>query len=206
MLLSVARNRISVKRQKTIFKEATPSATPETIAVTAQPIIPCTVFVELGSAAATGTVQVVGTDEAGGSQTETLAFSSGKLQQGLKVFKTITELIATNLSSVLISAKYRGRDGSQVKTQAEIYSCVSCQISYTAQSWPNARDGTTQKGNIKIMIPIFCNSSESRLREGDLVTDLDSSAEFMVKGIAFESGVGINSFQTVYAERREGTS
>ena len=206
MLLSVARNRVSVKRQKTIFISQAPSTTPETIANTAQPIIPCTVLVELGIAAPTATVEIVGTDEAGSSQSETLGFSSGTIQQGLKVFKTVTQLVTTNLSSVTLSAKYRGRDGSQVKTQAELYSCISCQISYTAQSWPNGRDGTTQKGNIKILIPIFCNSSESRLREGDLVTDLDSSAVFMVKGIAFESGVGINRFQTVYAERREGTS
>ena len=204
MLLSVARNRVSVKRQKTIFASVTPSSASEVVSVTSQPVTPCTVLIEL-STASTGTIEVQGTDSTGSSQTETLSFSSQVIQQGIKTFATVTQITATDLLGILLEGKYRGRDGSAVKTQSTLYSCLSCQISYTAQSWPNGRDGTTQKGNIKIMIPVFCNSSDSRLREGDLVTDLDSSATFLVKGIAFESGVGINRFQTVYAERREGT-
>ena len=205
MLASIARNTISVERQKTIGATLTIADGERTIDTFAPPVIPCTVLIQLNDSD-TGSVLVTGTDSAGANQTETITLSSSKLGQGLKVFKTVTEIAITDCTNGnVVQVLYRGRDGSQVKAQAILFSCIQCQISYTQQSWRNDRSGTVESGKVKFMIPLLCNSTDQKLRAGDLITDRESGNQFLVVGNAFIDGVGLNRFQVVYGERRERT-
>ncbi len=205
MLASIARNSISVKRQKTIGADLTIADGERTITTLATPVIPCTVLISLQDND-TGSVLVTGTDSSNAAQTETITLSSKKLGQGLKVFKTITEIEITDCTNGnALQVLYRGRDGSQVKAQAILFSCIQCQISYTKQTWRNDRSGTVESGGVKFMIPLLCNSEDQKLRAGDLITDIESGNHFLVVGNAFIDGVGLNRFQVVYGERRERT-
>ena len=207
MLASIARNSVSVQRQVTIAGERVISADVggNTITTLATPVIPATVLIKLTSADS-GSALITGTDSTGGAQTETITFSSSKLGQGIKLFATVTSIETTTIAvGNTVQAVYRGVDGSSVKSKQALYACLRCQISYSTQSWPNGKSGTVESGKIKIMIPLLCNSYESRLRPGDLITDSDSGFQFLVSGIGYIDGVGINRFQVVYGERRERT-
>ena len=205
MLASIARNTISVERQKTIGAELTIAVGQRTIDTLATPVIPCTVLISLENND-TGSALVTGTDSDNVVQTETITLTSNKLGQGLKEFKTITEIAITDLTDGnTVQALYRGKDGSQVKAKASLFNCIQCQISYSQQSWRNDRSGTVESGRVKFMIPMFCNSADQKLRAGDLITDRESGNQFLAVGNAFIDGVGLNRFQVVYGERRERT-
>lgn len=204
MLISISRNRISVERQITIGGERNVDG--GTLRNLATPIVPCTILISLRNTD-TGTALVTGTNSSDQSQTETITITNSKLGQGIKLFKTISLVELTNIDSGNhIQVKYRGKDGSQVKAQNTLFDCLPCDISYSSQSWNNDKSGTVQNGKVTITIPVFCNDETQRLHAGDLITDLDSGYQFLVNGMAYIDGVGINRFQVVNAERREKTS
>ena len=203
MLVSLARNRISVKRQSTTGK-STVIDTTGIVDSLPTPFQPCSILLELGSTS-TGSAVIEGTDNTDTSQSETLSFTSAKLRQGIKVFKTITRIVFTGLNGKNVKVKYRGLDGSSVKVQNVIYSCINAQISASRQNWNNDRSGTVENGNIKIMIPLYCANDENKIQAGDLIMDLESNQTYLATGMILEEGVGINRFQIVYAERRERT-
>ena len=205
MLLSIARNRVKVTRQQTIGGTQTATTDPATIETIYQPNIATTILLALDVATPAATATVTGTDKSDAVITEEYAFTTGIYQQGVKTFKTVTSVSLVGLEGKTVEMKYRGVDGSAVKAQRVIYNCINCQISYSTQKWPNERSGTVETGKVKIQIPVLCNSADQRLREGDLVEDLDSGYTYLVVGVGIEAGVGINSFQTVFTERREGT-
>lgn len=200
MLVSLARNRISVTRQATIVKEADIG----TLTTFTSPAQPCSILMELRDSG-TGSSLITGTDSSDGVQTETLTFTSSKYAQGIKLFKTVTQVTFTSLSGNRVTIKYRALDGSQVKIQSSIYSCISAQITASRQNWNNDRSGTVENGKLKILIPLYCTDQSNKIQAGDLITDLDSLQVYMATGNIMEDGVGINRFQVVYAERREGT-
>jgi len=200
MLVSLSRNRISVTRQATIVKESDVG----TLTTFTTPAQPCSILIELRDSG-TGSSLITGTDSSDGVQTETLTFTNSKYAQGIKLFKTVTQVTFTSLSGNRVTIKYRALDGSQVKIQSTIYSCINAQISASRQKWDNGVSGTVQNGNIKIMIPLYCSDSTNKIQAGDLITDLDSNQTYLATGNILDDGVGINRFQIVYAERRERT-
>lgn len=203
MLASIARNTVSVERQKTIGGERNVDG--GTLRNLATPVVPATILIKLRNSD-TGSVEITGTDSTGAAQTETITISSSKLGQGIKLFATVSLVETTDIDSGNhIQVLYRGKDGSAVKAKEDLFTCLQCQIQYNQQSWPNGRSGTVESGKVKIMIPLLCNNTENRLGAGDLITDRDSGFQFLVGGIGYIDGVGINRFQVVYAERRERT-
>jgi hypothetical protein len=210
MLASIARNTVSVTRQKTIGGErliAANSGQGAELTNLAQPVIPATVLCEIRDkdCICNSSVVITGTDADGETITETVDFNGTRFAQGLTLFTTVTSVQTANMEDDYVYVKYRGKDGSQVKAQDALFSCIQCQISYTQQSWPNGRSGTVESGKVKFMIPLLCNSADQKLRAGDLITDLDSGYQFLVVGMAYIDGVGLNRFQVVYGERRERT-
>ena len=209
MLASIARNSISVQRQKTIGGERSLTVGNSTLDNLATPVIPATVVMELrddgDTVPSNASCLITGTDINAATITETVEFLGSKFAQGIKLFATINTIVASNLSGWHIYAKYRGIDGSTVKAQSDLFGCIQCQISYTQQSWPNGRSGTVETGKVKFMIPMFCNDAAQLLRSGDLITDRGSGSKYLVNGMAFIDGVGVNRFQVVYGERRERT-
>ncbi len=201
MLVTIVRNRISVKRQTTEAKQGNVAASVITFPAPSQA---STVLLELNNAD-TGSVLITGTDKNDGAQTETLTFTSSKIAQSVKVFKTVTQLDFTDLAGNYFYARFRGRDGSSVKVQSTVYTCINAQISPSRQSWPNDRSGTVQSGNMKILVPLYCMDEANVIQSGDLLTDLDSSQVFMATGNILFEGIGINRYQVIYAERRERT-
>lgn len=210
MLASIARNTVSVTRQKTIGGErliAANSGQGAELTNLAQPVIPATVLCEIRDqdCICNSSVVITGTDEDGNTITETVDFNGTRFAQGLTLFTTVTSVQTANMQDDYVYVKYRGKDGSQVKAQDALFNCIQCQISYTQQSWPNDRSGTVESGKVKFMIPLLCNSEDQKLRAGDLITDRDSGYQFLVVGMAYIDGVGLNRFQVVYGERRERT-
>jgi len=203
MLVSLARNRISVTRQKTTGKQRNVDG--GVVQNLPTPFQPCSILVELRDND-TGTALIEGTDSNDVSQNETVSFTSSKLGQGIKLFKTISRVTLTDIDSGNhVYVRYRGLDGSSVKVQEDIYTCINAQISASRQNWNNDRSGTVENGNIKIMIPLYCSNEDNKIQAGDLITDLDSNQVYLATGMILEEGVGINRFQIVYAQRRERT-
>ena len=203
MLVSLARNRISVTRQKTTAKQRNIDGS--VINSLPTPSQPCSILIELRDND-TGSALIEGTDSNDVSQNETVTFSSSKIGQGIKLFKTVTTVTFTDIDSGnYVYVRYRGLDGSSVKVQEDVYTCINAQISASRQSWPNDRSGTVESGKIKIMIPLYCSNEDNKIQAGDLITDLDSNQVYLATGMILEDGVGINRFQIVYAERRERT-
>lgn len=212
MLASIARNTISVQRQKTIGGERTLSSDSGNGAELhnlATPVIPATVLCQIrddgDDCICNGSCVITGTDSQGDVITETVEFNGSHFAQGLTLFTTVTRVQTSNMSGFHIYVKYRGVDGSAVKARDDLFTCIQCQITYNAQSWPNGRSGTVESGKVKFMIPLLCNTEDQLLRAGDLITDRDSGAQYLVVGMAYVDGVGLNRFQVVYGERRERT-
>jgi hypothetical protein len=216
MLRTLARNRIAIYRTSNeIVDPITPTTLNESPLVTvsadalnAQRIKSIvSISVSPQPAATTGSVRIVGTDTNDSSQTEDIDIPLSGVAQGRSEFKTVTEVTVSGstLNNKTITIRYIGKDGGSIKARRTISSCSPAQISRGRGSFNAAREGTIQGESLRISVPYFCLASNApAVREGDLIKDLDTNAEFIVTGAPLIQQVGVSRFYDITAQRYQG--
>ena len=203
MLASIARSRITIKRQST---QAISQSAQDTINVTSQPITDAVVQLAVAPYVA-GTVTVTGTlNGAAQSEEVTLVgYSSNTkgLASTVKLFDTVTSLTCSGglAGNTTLTMSYRAEDGGAVQFRQTITTCYPAQISRGYEAWRNGRAGTDQSERITIMIPYTCSFSP---RSGDIIINDDTSEQFLCVGAPLiDGGIGAMQHFRISADRRE---
>jgi len=215
MLLTLARNSISIQRTTNeIIDPFTPTTLTDggsavTVTTSAQNTARYKSIVSIVSVPApissAGSLEITGTNSAGGTITETITIPTSGIGQGSTEFNSITSVKfqGSVLNNCSITVKFIGEDGGSIKARRVLTSCTPAQISRGRGSFPAFREGTTQKEIIRVMLPYVCNTVYTP-RDGDLITDLETLAQFLIVGAPLIEQVGISKFYQINAERYQG--
>ena len=206
MLATIARSRITIKRQAT---QAISQTAADTIAVTSQPLNEAVVQIAIVPYVA-GTVTVIGTYD-GSAQSEVLTIVgynlTDEVSKGLattiKLFDTVTSLDCSSGlgGNTTLTMSYRSEDGGAVQFRSTITTCYPAQISRGYEFWRNGRAGTDQTERITIMIPYTCSFAP---RAGDIIINDDTAEQFLCVGAPLiDGGIGAMQHFRISADRRE---
>jgi hypothetical protein len=152
-----------------------------------------------------GFIEIEGEDNEGNEETERIAVPVSGVAQGLDQFGLINRITFEGavLNNLSISVKFMGQDGGSVKARRTLLSCTPAQIRRGRGQYVAQREGTVQRETIVVMLPYMC-STTAIPREGDLIKDLDTLAEFIVTGAPLIQQVGISRFYELTAQRYQG--
>lgn len=217
MLRTLARNRVAIYRTSneiidpitpTTLTDGSPLITVAADALNVQRIKSIvSISVQPAPADATGTIRIDGTDSSGDAEFEEIDIPLSGVAQSNKEFRLISEVTiqGATLNNLLIKIRYIGKDGGSIKARRTISSCSPAQISRGRGSFNASREGTIQGESLRISVPYFCLSDNApAVREGDLIKDLDTNAEFIVTGAPLIQQVGVSRFYDITAQRYQG--
>lgn len=202
MLTTLARNRIALYRTSNELADpVTPSSTPMVVNVNVTPRYSGIVSVVVSPAPSSGG-SISFTD---GSTTEVIDVPSSGVAQGQESFSSFTSFTITGseLENKEISVTIKGADGGSIKCRRTLLECTPAQIRRGRGQYVAQREGTVQRETIVVMLPYMC-STTAIPREGDLIKDLDTLAEFIVTGAPLVQQVGISRFYELTAQRYQG--
>ena len=203
MIWAVCKSRISVFRKTAKMFSGSAASASITVSNTT-PKVPATVIVTL-SAAATGTIDVVGTKD-GSAQSSTLTFTASKLGSSFKTFDTVTSIdcSASIVSSgVTVTAEYRGADGGPAFTQSTIIT-----------DYPAALNRADPKGQVMFMSSQLGSNEMEKAnlivpytdawtpQTGDTVVIDEVSKEFMVIGFALVQNPRLTQHYEILLRKR----
>lgn len=152
-----------------------------------------------------GSISIEGTDISGDDENEDIEIGTSGVSQGVKNWGSINQITIEGsiLNNKSITLKFIGEDGGSIKARRTLATCLACQITRGRGSYLAQREGTVQKESIKILLPFTCSGTLAP-REGDLVKDEDTGAEFIITGAPLYMGVGFMRHYELNAERYQG--
>jgi len=143
-------------------------------------------FIEVrvsGGTTGSGTVEVVGTDEDGASQTDTLTFSKNGIQVTTKRFGTLSSFNTTGLADEATVANVSARAVSADGTEQLIFENLATNVPVVLQvwgggSWKTERQGTMNQAMGIVLIDYYGSFIP---QSGDILTFTEDGQKWYIR-------------------------